>query len=147
MMMQPTEDKRKLRNAHSLPSSQTITRKTQILAPWYHHLFNGKSTGSPSGRNAWSIHFGALQEFALAIPNFSCLKKMDPSDSNGCTLLSLTPPPHSPNDNCAGVTPLPRTLINAGHCHWPGLREGTYPHIQEQCSSSLGSQRREQYKC
>lgn len=65
-------------------------------------------------------------------------RKMDPLDSSVCTLLSLTP--HQ-------VTPLPRALINAGHCHWPGLEEGTRPCIQGQCSSSLDLQPKEHHKC
>lgn len=56
------------------------------------------------------------------------------------------PPPQSPNDYHACHSS-PRTLINAGHCHWPGLQEGTRPCIQGQCSSSLDLQPKEHYKC
>lgn len=69
-------------------------------------------------------------------------RKMDPLDSSVCT-----PPPQSPNDHHAQVTALPRALINAGHCHWPDLEEGTRPCIQGECSSSLDLQPKEHYKC
>lgn len=51
-------------------------------------------------------------------------RKVDPLDSSVCTLLSLTPPQ---------VT--------------GGLKEGTRPCIQGQCSSSLDLQPKEHYKC
>lgn len=131
MPMQLREDKCKLRNAHFLPSPtlplyNAITRGTQISVPWNCQLSNRKSTVSPPGRDSiWILeHFkalGRINKFTLPILNS---RKMDPLDISVCALLSLSPPPQSPNDHHACHSS-PRTPINAGHCHWPGLQEGT----------------------
>lgn len=97
----------------------------------------------------WSTSRPLEELMSLLFPSLTCpvSRKVDPLDLSVCVLLSLTLPPHSPNDHHAYVTPLPRSPINAGHCHWPGLEEGTCPCIQGQCSSSLDLQPKENYEC
>lgn len=118
---------------HSLPPSQE-GHKSQCLGITISLMGNQPFPlleGRLSPFRFWSTSRPLEEEMSLLFPFLTSpiLRMMDPSDISGCTLLSLTPPPRSPNDHHAGVTPLPRALINAGHCHWPGLGEGNLsPH-------------------
>lgn len=138
---------RLLHHPSSMPSQEG--HKSQCLGIGI--SLTGNQFVSPPGRDSVHIleHFKAPGRMSSLFPSLTSpvSRKLDPLNSSVCALLSLVPPAHSPNDHHAQVTPLPRTLINAGHCHWPGLEEGTRPCMQGQCSSSLDLQSKEHYKC